>query len=608
MALLNNMAANAARAATLLAALFSFSYAAHAGYGDPGTYSVIQESYGSWTGGANTTTDIRNYFDTPASHVTDVLGITMDKVPLRATVYRPSATGKFPIVFILHGNHAPEEASFQGYAYLQQHLASNGYIAVAIDQDFLNGSAGEMDARAIVLLRHMQLWRKWGTTYGNQYYNKVDMTKIGLVGHSRGGEAIAVAKVLNTAHSSSLTSAPDYYKFTIGALFSIAPTDKYILTEIDPKTQKLYFANPTNPNDPALSAPIVLDDAAYATMQGSHDEDVGFFYGQSQYERAQRATLTTPTHIKAAYMVHGANHKHFNSVWAAPCVAGYTSEACADSAFHVRPLTGLIRPDQSQQALKVYLTAYLQNVLRAVDTTNVLVNRTPDASLPAGVTIVPRFQGKGRVVLNHYQEDASTSTGSRSGVTNVGSSLFEQQESYMFPNEVWFYGSPMAYQDYPHTYLATNALKLAWQSNAAEYRLNFATTTTVGSLASTYPVLSFDVGQMYEFAQDKNPKGVDQDFTVHLLVNYYGITYVSNALPVSNYARLPYPDRAYQIGGENEIGADFSHTMLRTVRMPLADFVAGKPTLKVNQIKGIVFKFNQKSSGRLLIDNIQVSK
>ena len=608
MNLLKHLAANAARAASLLLALVSFAQPAHAGYGDPGSYAVIQESYGSWTGGANTTTDITSYFNSPAYHVSEVLGITMDKAPLRATVYRPNAIGKFPIVFILHGNHAPEEPSFQGYAYLQQHLASHGYIAVAVDQDFLNGAFGEMDARAIVLLRHMQLWRKWNTTFGNPYYNKVDMNKIALVGHSRGGEAITAAKVLNTLHSSSLTTAPDYYKFNISALFSVAPTDKYLLMDTDPKTQLRYFADPANPHDLSRSTPIVLDDIAYATLQGTRDEDLGFFYGQNQYERAQRATLGTPTHIKAAYMVNGANHKHFNSVWAAPCVAGYQSESCADSAFHVRPLSGLIRPDQSQQALKVYLTAYLKNVLGATNTTDVLTNKAPDTSLPAGVTITPRYQDKGRVVLNHYQEDAVASTGSRSGVTNAGTSLFEMEEMYLFPNEIWFFDIPMAYQDYPHSYLATNALRLAWQSSAAEYRLNFATTTTVGSLVSTYPILSFDVGQMYEFAQDKNPKGADQDFTVQLLVNYFGLTYPSNALPVSNYARLPYPDRAYQMDSEDNMGSDFTHTMLRTVRIPLADFVAGKPTLQLNQIKGIVFKFNQKPTGRVLIDNIQVSK
>ncbi len=160
-------------------------------------------------------------------------------------------------------------------------------------------------------------------------------------------------------------------------------------------------------------------------------------------------------------MVNGANHKHFNSVWAAPCVAGYQSESCADSAFHVRPLSGLIRPDQSQQALKVYLTAYLKNVLGATNTTDVLTNKAPDTSLPAGVTITPRYQDKGRVVLNHYQEDAVASTGSRSGVTNAGTSLFEMEEMYLFPNEIWFFDIPMAYQDYPHSYLATNALRPA---------------------------------------------------------------------------------------------------------------------------------------------------
>jgi hypothetical protein len=596
------------RALTVIATVFAFAAPAHAGYGDAGTYSVIQESYGSWTGGANTTTDIRAYFNTPNDYVVNTLGITMDKAPLRATVYRPNATGAFPIVFILHGNHAVEEPSFRGYAYLQQHLASHGYIAVSVDEDFLNMADGEVDARAIVLLRHMQLWRKWSSTYGNAYYNKVDMNKIALIGHSRGGEAVAVAKILNTTHSGPYTTSPDYYKFNIGAVFSIAPTDKYILMETDPKTNKVYFANASYPTDPTKANPVVLDDVAYGTIQGTYDEDVVFFYGQNQYERAQRATLATPTGIKAAYLVNGANHRHFNSIWAAPCNAGYQSEACADGGIHPRPLSGLIPPAQSQQVAKVYITAFLQNALRAVNTANVLSNRTPDNSLPAGVVVAARYQDKGRVVINHYQEDATTSTGSRSGVTNAGVSLAEMQEQYLFSSEIWFMNVPQAYHDAPHAYLATNALKLAWQTASAEYKMNFATTTTVGSLVGTYPVLSFDAGQMYEFTQDKNPKGQDQNFTVHLLVNYNGVTYTSNVLPVSNYTALKYPQRVYKLMGEDSVGNDLSISMMRTVRIPLADFVAGKPTLQLNQIKGIVFKFGQKPTGRILIDNVQVSK
>ncbi len=39
----------------------------------------------------------------------------------------------------MHGNHAMSRPSEPGYAYLGEHLASQGYVVAAIDQNFLNG-------------------------------------------------------------------------------------------------------------------------------------------------------------------------------------------------------------------------------------------------------------------------------------------------------------------------------------------------------------------------------------------------------------------------------------------------------------------------------------
>lgn len=576
-----------------------------AGYGDPGPYIVVNESYGSWTGGPNVTTDIRDYFDSPHPHVTNVLGISMDAVPLRATVSRPWGVVNAPIVFLLHGNHDPAEPSFRGYEYLQQHLASHGYIAVAVDEDFLNGAFGEMDARAIVLLRHLQLWRDWNQTSTHPYYRTVDMNRIALIGHSRGGEAVAVAKKFNTIHSTPYWP-PNWFNFRLNALFAFAPTDKLILTDTDPYSGRLYFSDPAFPTDPQHSHPISTDDSAYGVMQGSHDDDVIFFTGQNQYERAQPVTAPAVRH-KSAFFIHGANHKHFNSIWAAPCVVDPHSTACADSAASPRPLSELITPGDAQKVAKTYLTAYLRHNLLGFNTKGVLTQTVADNSLPAGVTVLARYQDKDRLLLDHYEEDTNLATGSLTGVTHSVSGLAQHQELYLFPNEVWFFGFPMVVADYPHVYLATRGVILAWDGLTDEYRLNFAGMSTVGPSTPIYPVLSFDVAQMYERPQDKNPVGLNQDFQVRVrLQSFFGPVINGPWRTVSAYATLPYADIVQQQGSTN-VDGDFTHTFLRTVRIPLADLVAGTG-VPASRIRGVTLRFNQRLTGRVVVDNIQITK
>lgn len=589
----------------LFPALLLFASCAQASWGGPGPYPVVTETYGSWTGGPNVTTDIRDYFDSPSTYVTGTLGITMDAVPLRARVYRPSLPGIYPILFILHGNHDPAEPSFEGYAYLQQHLASYGYIVVSPDEDFLNGAFGEMDARAIVLLRHIQLWRQWSTTVGHPYFNKVNMNRIGLMGHSRGGEAVVVAKKFNTIQSTPYWP-PNWFNFNIGPLFGIAPTDKLILTDTDPYAMRLYFSDPGFPLDPQRSTPISTDDSAYGVIQGSHDDDIVFFVGQNQYERAQPVTGAATKH-KSAFFLFGANHKHFNSVWAAPCVPAPQSPACADSASQPRPLNKLITPAQSQQTLKVFATAFMRHNLLGLDTRDVLTQRVPDSSLPAGVTVMSRYQDKDRLLLDHYQEDDVLTTGSLAGVSNMSVGLAQFEELYLLPSEIWFFGFPLVYADYPHTYLATDAALLAWDGLTDQYRLNFASTLTVGPQTANYPYLSFDMGQFYERTPDKNTVDVDQNLSISVqLENLFGVIVNSPPRLVSAYARLPYPDRVFQ-DGATTIDGDFTHNFLRTVRIPLSHLVSGT-FLPPSRIRGVTFRFNQRPSGRVLVDNIQISK
>src|SRR5690242_7050260 len=106
-------------------------------------------------------TDVSSYFNSPDWSVP----YTMNHVPLHGIVRYPKGNGPFPLVLIVHGNHDPTVSSEQGYIYLLDLLASHGFISVSVDENFLNGGVwGEMDARAIVLLRHLQRWRTWNST------------------------------------------------------------------------------------------------------------------------------------------------------------------------------------------------------------------------------------------------------------------------------------------------------------------------------------------------------------------------------------------------------------------------------------------------------------
>jgi hypothetical protein len=81
---------------------------------------------------------------------------------------------------------------------LCQLLASHGIIAATIDVNFLNGSNfGENDARAIVHLEHLKQFRTWNNAAAHPLHGKVDLNRLLIVGHSRGGEAVGHASFFN---------------------------------------------------------------------------------------------------------------------------------------------------------------------------------------------------------------------------------------------------------------------------------------------------------------------------------------------------------------------------------------------------------------------------
>ncbi len=181
----------------------------------------------------------------------------------------PRGRGPFPLAVFAHGNHNPLENSTPGYLYLCQLLASHGIIAATIDVNFLNGgNFGENDARAIVHLEHLKQFRAWNGLAAHPLHAKVDLNRILIVGHSRGGEAVGHASFFNplTAIIPVLGDPPvpldgsvglGPYRFNLTGVAAIAPTDR----QYEP-----------------VSGPTVVPDR-YFLIHGSRDGDVSSFEG-----------------------------------------------------------------------------------------------------------------------------------------------------------------------------------------------------------------------------------------------------------------------------------------------------------------------------------------
>jgi len=189
-------------------------------------------------------------------------GFDPKKFPLNGTVWYPDGAGRFPLVLVVHGNHNYRDFSDPGYAYLGELLASRGYIMVSVDMNFINGLSGENDGRGWLLLKHIEAWRGFDSLPDNPLRGRVDLGKIALVGHSRGGEAVGHAAAFNR-----LPYFPDDAKvkfdfdFDIRSLIAIAPVDG----QYKPADQF-----------------VPIENVNYLVFHGSHDGDVTTFNGLRQ--------------------------------------------------------------------------------------------------------------------------------------------------------------------------------------------------------------------------------------------------------------------------------------------------------------------------------------
>ena len=471
-------------------------------------------------------------------------------VPLNGHVCVPRGRGPFPLAVFAHGNHGPLENSTPGYLYLCQLFASHGIIAATIDVNFLNGfNFGENDARAIVHLEHLKQFRTWNGTAAHPLHGKVDLNRILIIGHSRGGEGVGHASFFNRLASikpdifspvvpldGSAGLGP--YRFGLTAAAAIAPTDR----QYEP-----------------LTGPTVVPDRYYL-IHGSRDGDVSSFEGYNTYNRAHAVDLANPTvsdgKLKALLWVYGANHNQFNSIWA--------------------PETppGIAMPRASQEQItKVHFGALAQALLLdRSEYLDVLRDHGVTAGwLPAGTELVSQYQDPERVFVQHNQESLAAPEVSSPVQGTVAADLVVAARQL---KDLVNAGAPQT----------SNTLRLEWSALGARLLVKVDPSTLP---AERYKTLALRVGQSTEA---KNAANRDQDFTLEVSSGSR-----TAAIPASALHRLLYPDAGFGAG----------KIVMQTLRLPVQRLV--DLGVDPSDLRSIALVFDRRSTGAVYVGDVQVS-
>ena len=323
-----------------------------------------------------------------------VWGFGAKALPLNARVWYPRALAKpAPLILVVHGNHNMLHSSDPGYAWLGEHLASRGYVVASIDQNFLNsgpfvgGASPENDARAWLLLEHLARFREWNTDPAHPFHKRVDLERVVLIGHSRGGEAVGHAAAFNRLpfYPDDATVSFDY-GFGLRGVIAIAPSDGQY--------------QPSGKRTP-------IRDTSYLAIQGGWDSDVSRFLGDRQY---QRVSLDPGSdHLKATLYLHHANHGQFNTEWG-------RRDLPAFGAWMLR-LAPLLGPEDQRRAGKLFMTGFVEERLQGRTELRELFHDPEHAGAVLPPTpVAGRFSAANLELLADFEGDLDLATGSRPGV------------------------------------------------------------------------------------------------------------------------------------------------------------------------------------------------
>lgn len=290
--------------------------------------------------------------------------------------YEPLAElGRVPIVFMAHGNHAtrydpndrriekshncddsappgwPELPSHKGYNYFQRQLARMGIVAVSVNCNVTNGclwnTLENIEWRADLIAASIAHFQSLDQNNDAIFGDRIDFSKIGLMGHSRGGEAVIIVA----------NQAPAKLGVEIKAVISIGPVNHNA---------------------------FVPDGYAYMAILPASDGDVSDVPGAKFYD------LAPPGPLKSQLYIDFADHNFFNREW------------LRDEDG--RPASDILSRGEQERILSAYGCAIYRAFLLRHNTTGFLTYR----ALPPGINtqnVHLSFEWERQITVDDHEQN-----------------------------------------------------------------------------------------------------------------------------------------------------------------------------------------------------------
>jgi hypothetical protein len=473
---------------------------------------------------------------------------------VRARLYYPTNIadlGPRPVVIIGHGGGH----RYYWYDYLQDHLASYGFICMSHQNHFTMGSGIPH------VLPHTEALISGQATIADGALNGlIDETRIAWIGHSLGGQEVVLAcnDVMTGVYE------PEY--FTRDSLKVTSAIGAVSLVE-----------------DAGGGGPA---NGVYHVLYGSADGDVT---GEADCDMCQPFRhLDRGTGFKQSTYVHGADHNDFN--------------CCGFENFDGPPETEIGREEAQQVAKAVYLALmkhYLEGNIPAKD----YLWRQWERFRPMGVadsTIVVSTYSEpsetGKYVIEDYQTGESLTLSSAGGeVTYNVSNLFEGRLDDNDDTFVWAPSDPMNGMTYGGDADTTRGAVFDWAIGQERF-MQFEVPVGDGDFRP-FKYLSFRACQGTQHPETVAELG-DLSFTVTLI----DATGAESSMNIGAYGGGI--EEVYQRAGgwQNEF---------ETIRLRLTDFLNNGSDLNLSDVAAVRFDFGGSfgsSRGRLGFDDLEVTK
>lgn len=226
-----------------------------------------------------------------------------------------------PVVFILHGSHALNNSItnpyYKGFEYLVEELANQGYLAISINVNraysFEPVQGDELFRMKEIFKEHykqLTLANKGKKIYEYNLKDKADLSKINMVGHSRGGQDIT-----------TIIGDKEFKDISFQSAVKISAAGNYSLRET-------YADIPTT------------------IINSQFDGDVVSLDSMDEYYYVYLDDRTRKSPIMSAYL-YGGNHNNFNS------------QVTQDELFDYGDQVTYLEPEKQREFLMKYVADYL---------------------------------------------------------------------------------------------------------------------------------------------------------------------------------------------------------------------------------------------------------